>query len=103
MGVAEMRMLRGMCGHTRKDKIENEDIRARPIVALSLARQMWDEHVPSQCTGQDGTGRNGTKRDRTERDGTGRNGTERDRTGRDGTKREQRCHWMETRRKKKET
>ncbi|CAN6717635.1 unnamed protein product [Malus baccata var. baccata] len=29
MGVAEMRMLRGMCGHTRKDKMENEDIREK--------------------------------------------------------------------------
>ncbi|KAM2008837.1 hypothetical protein FF1_011813 [Malus domestica] len=33
MGVAEMRMLRGMCGHTRKDKIENEDIRGKVGVA----------------------------------------------------------------------
>ncbi|KAM1601945.1 hypothetical protein ACFXTI_028844 [Malus domestica] len=27
IGVAEMRMLRGLCGHTRNDKIGNEDIR----------------------------------------------------------------------------
>ncbi|CAN6695366.1 unnamed protein product [Malus baccata var. baccata] len=33
MGVAEMRMLRGMCGHTRKDKIGNEDIRGKVGVA----------------------------------------------------------------------
>ncbi|KAM1503592.1 hypothetical protein ACFXTO_028813 [Malus domestica] len=33
MGVAEMRMLRGMCGHTRNDKIENEDIRGKVGVA----------------------------------------------------------------------
>ncbi|KAM1099117.1 hypothetical protein TB2_005635 [Malus domestica] len=33
MGVAEMRLLRGMCGHTRKDKIGNEDIRGKVGVA----------------------------------------------------------------------
>ena len=33
MGVAEMRMLRGMCGHTRKDKIGNEDIQGKVGVA----------------------------------------------------------------------
>ncbi|CAN6568778.1 unnamed protein product [Malus baccata var. baccata] len=33
MGVAEMRMLRWMCGHTRKNKIRNEDIRGKVGVA----------------------------------------------------------------------
>ncbi|RXH91995.1 hypothetical protein DVH24_021018 [Malus domestica] len=33
MGVAEMRMLRWMCGHTRKDKIRNEDIQGKIGVA----------------------------------------------------------------------
>ncbi|RXH97113.1 hypothetical protein DVH24_035781 [Malus domestica] len=33
VGVVEMRMLRWMCGHTRKDKIRNEDIRGKVGVA----------------------------------------------------------------------
>jgi hypothetical protein len=27
LGVAEMRMLRWMCGHTRNDRVRNDDIR----------------------------------------------------------------------------
>ena len=34
MGVAEIRMLRWMCGHKRKDKIRNEYIREWVGVAL---------------------------------------------------------------------
>ena len=33
MGVAKIRMLRWMCGHTRNDKIRNEDIRGKVGVA----------------------------------------------------------------------
>ncbi|KAL3503855.1 hypothetical protein ACH5RR_033696 [Cinchona calisaya] len=33
MGVAEMRMLRWMCGYTKMDKIRNEHIREKIVVA----------------------------------------------------------------------
>ena len=33
LGVAEMRMLRWMCGHARKDRVRNDDIRDRVGVA----------------------------------------------------------------------
>jgi hypothetical protein len=29
LGVAEMRMLRWMCGHTRRDRVQNDDIQDR--------------------------------------------------------------------------
>jgi hypothetical protein len=32
MSVAEMRMLRWICGHTRKDRIRNDDIRDKLAV-----------------------------------------------------------------------
>ena len=50
LGVAEMRMLRWMCGVTKKDKIRNERIRGTvKIVALSKKvqkrRLQWYGHV----------------------------------------------------------
>ncbi|KAM3015773.1 hypothetical protein FF2_028310 [Malus domestica] len=55
MGVAEMRMLREMYGHTRKDKIGNEDIRGKVGVAkiegnMRENRFRWFGHVQRRPT-----------------------------------------------------
>ena len=50
MSVAEMRMLRWICGHTRRDRIRNDDIRERVGVApieekLVQHRLRWFGHL----------------------------------------------------------
>ncbi|KAM1191811.1 hypothetical protein ACFX2G_012464 [Malus domestica] len=55
VGVVEMRMLRWMCGHTRKDKIRNEDIRGKVGVAEIEGKRRenrlrWSGHVQRMPT-----------------------------------------------------
>ena len=50
LSVAEMRMLRWLCGHTRRDRVRNEDIREKVGVALieeklTQHRLRWFGHV----------------------------------------------------------
>jgi hypothetical protein len=52
LGVASMRMLRWMCGHTRRDRIQNDDIRGRvgvkPIAKKLIQHRLrWVGHI--QC------------------------------------------------------
>ena len=44
MGVAEMRMLRWMCGHTRKDMIRNTNIRER-VGVVSIEEKLVENHL----------------------------------------------------------
>ncbi|KAM2920166.1 hypothetical protein COP2_042051 [Malus domestica] len=55
VGVVEMRMLRWMCRHTRKDKIRNEDIRGKVGVAKIEGKRRenrlrWFGHVQRRPT-----------------------------------------------------
>ena len=44
MSVAERRMLRWMCGNTRRDKVRNEDIRIK-IGSASIEEKMRENHL----------------------------------------------------------
>ncbi|RXH87370.1 hypothetical protein DVH24_034270 [Malus domestica] len=55
IGVAEIMMLHWMCGHTRKDKIRNEDIRGKVGIAeiegkMRENRLRWFGHVQRRHT-----------------------------------------------------
>jgi hypothetical protein len=56
LGLAEMIMLRWMCGHTRRDRVRNDDIRDRVGIALIAEklvqhRLRWFAHI--QCRSSD--------------------------------------------------
>ena len=44
MSVAEMRMLRWICGNSRRDKVRNEDIRTK-IGLTSIEEKMRENHL----------------------------------------------------------
>ena len=44
ISVAEVRMLRWMCGNTRRDKVRNEDIRIE-IDVTSIEENMRENHL----------------------------------------------------------
>jgi hypothetical protein len=55
LSVAEMRMLRWICSHTRRDQVRNDDIRERLGVApveekLVQYRLRWFEHMQQRLT-----------------------------------------------------
>jgi hypothetical protein len=45
MSVAEIRMLRWICGHTRRDRIRNDNIRDKLGVAPIQHRLRWFGHI----------------------------------------------------------
>jgi hypothetical protein len=55
LSVAEMRMLRWICGHTRRDQVQNDDIRERLGLALVEKklvqhRLKWFRHIQRRPT-----------------------------------------------------
>jgi len=56
MSVAEMHMLRWMCGNTRRDKVRNKDIRTKIGVTsveekIKENRLRWFSHIRRRPTG----------------------------------------------------